>query len=385
MSTHSRDHTQQAHNIDFKQVFSVTKEPGSQVKIVGEIPYSELLLERQAAIKALGANVELDGFRKGHVPESMLVKHIGEMAILGEMAERTIANLYPHILQEHNIDAIGRPQVDVTKLAPENPLGLSITVAVLPVITLPDYKKIVGQINTDKPSKEVTEEEVTKQINEILRQKLAYDRLQAKAAKKATPEASAVADTVDPTLETTEDFSKLPLPELTDELTKTLGQPGQFADVADFKAKVTEHLSIQKAQDIESNHRIKITDSIIAESSLELPQILIDSELGQMFAQMEEDLGRSNLKIEDYLAHIKKTPDDLRKDWAPSAEKRAKLQLILNEIAKVEKITPDQVRVAEQVKTLLDQYKDADPYRVGTYVATVLTNEAVMKMLTEVK
>ncbi len=375
MSTHSHDH--HAHDIDFKGAFTVTKEPGSQVKIVGEIPYSEVQGERSAAIKALGANIELDGFRKGHVPESILVKHLGEMTILSEMAERTIAHMYPHILDAHDIDAIGRPNVEVTKLAPENPLGLSITVAVLPSITLPDYKKLVAKINTDKPSKEVSEEEVTKQIEEILRQKAAYERLQAKAAAKTTEEGAAE--------ENPEDSTKAPLPELTDALVQTLGQPGQFTDVADFKAKVTEHLTIQKAQDVDAAHRVAITDAIISGSVLELPQVLIDSELSQMFAQMEEDLGRSNLKIEDYLNHIKKTPEDLRKEWAPAAEKRAKLQLILNEIAKTEKITADETRVTEQVKALLDQYKDADPYRVTIYVSTVLTNEAVMKMLEEIK
>ncbi len=192
-----------------------------------------------------------------------------------------------------------------------------------------------------------------------------------------------------PTPETVEepgtDLAKLPLPELTDELVQGLGQPGQFTDVADFKAKIKEHLTIEKKQSVVAGHRAKITDAIIAGSTIELPQILIDSELHQMFAQMEEDLGRSNLKIDDYLTHIKKTKDDLKKEWAPAAEKRAKLQLILNEIAKTEKIIPDQEKLEKQVKELLQHYKDADPMRVYTYVASVLTNDAVMKMLEETK
>ena len=76
---------------------------------------------------------------------------------------------------------------------------------------------------------------------------------------------------------------------------------------------------------------------------------------------------------------------ELKTDWTPAAEKRAKLQLVLNEIAKTEKITPDAERVETQVKELLAHYKDADSHRVHTYVSTVLTNEAVMKMLEEVK
>ena len=96
--------------------FIVSVEPKSQVKISGEIPYEELAVERESAIKALGSNVNLDGFRKGHVPTAVLEKHIGEMAILTEMAERAISHMYPHILEEHKIDAIGYPKLKSRKL-----------------------------------------------------------------------------------------------------------------------------------------------------------------------------------------------------------------------------------------------------------------------------
>lgn len=378
MSTHSHDHGH-AHAMDFKTAFTVTKEAGSQVKIEGEIPFAEVVKERKAAIKDLGGQVELDGFRKGHVPEAMLVKHLGEMNILAEMAERTIHHMYGHIIDEHNIDAIGYPKIEITKIAPENPLGVRIIVAIVPTVTLPDIKKLAAEVNATKEPKEVTEAEIDAQIDEVRRQKMAYDRLQAKAAARAevkegdlpTPE----------TVETEADFSKLPLPELTDEFVAGLGQPGQFTSVEDFKTKVKEHLTIEKERTVTSNHRAKLTDAIIAGATLELLQILIDSELNQMFAQMEEDLKRSNMKIEEYLTHIKKTMEELKADWTPAAEKRAKLQLVLNEIAKTEKITPDAERVEAQVKELLDHYKDADAHRVHTYVSTVLTNEAVMTML----
>ncbi len=373
-------HTHHNHDIDFKKAFTVEKEAGSQVKISGEIPFAELLHERSGAIKSLGKNVKLDGFRPGHVPEAVLVKTIGEMAILAEMAERAIAHMYPHILEAHDIDAIGYPQIAITKIAPENPLGFTATVAVLPTITLPDYKALAKVVNAAKESTDVTDADVEKQISDILRQKVAYERLQKKAA--APTEDTATESTVEePAIETAEDLAKLPLPELTDEVVATLGQPGQFTTVDDFKAKIREHLAIEKKQSIESAHRAKITDTIIEATTIDLPQVLIDSELNQMFAQMNEDLERSNLKMDDYLKHINKTQDDLKSDWTPAADKRAKLQLVLNEIAKKEEVKPDPVQLEAQVKQLTDQYKDADKHRVESYVSSVMTNEAVMKML----
>lgn len=369
------------HNIDFKKDFTVTTEPKSQVKISGEIPFAELEAHRANAIKALGANVSIDGFRKGHVPAAVLEKKLGEMAILTEMAERAISHMYGHILEAHKIDAIGYPKFEITKIAPENPLGFTATVAVVPPVELPDYKKIAKTANADKPSEEVTEEELETKIKDILRQKAAYDKLQQKASAK-----EGAGDTTDlPTPETVEKDEPEASPELTDEVVKTLGQPGQFENVEQFKKMLREHLEIEKKRDVTANHRATITDKIIDGSKIELPEILIESELSQMFAQMEEDLKRSNLKMDDYLSHIKKTKEDLRKDWSPAAEKRAKLQLILNEIAKKEKITADAKLVDEQTKQLLTQYKDADEMRVRTYVSSILQNEAVMKSLEELK
>jgi trigger factor len=371
------DHT---HTIDVKKAFKVEPIPGSQVKIIGEIPYEDLLAERPGAIKALGAEIEVDGFRKGHVPEAILVKRLGEMNILTEMAERAISHIYHHILHDFALDTIGQPKVEITKIAPENPLGLSITVAVLPAITLPDYVAITKAKNKEKQSVEITDAYLEEQIKDILRRKAAFDRLQQKAAAKAASEAGDLPtpETVEPPIENEAD---LPIPELTDEIAKGLGQPGQFTDVADFKTKLREHLTIEKTREVAAAHRAAITDAIIEGASMELPQVLVDTELAQMFGQMEEDLTRANLKLDDYLVHIKKTKDDLRAEWQPAAEKRAKLQLILNEIAKKENITPDVNELKEQVAGLMERYKDADERRVALYVASVLTNEAVMKHL----
>ena len=380
--------------MDFINDITVTKQDGSQVKIEGEIPFAVLQKHRAAALKKLGENVSIDGFRKGNVPEDMLVKHVGKITILTEMAERALAATYPEIVKAHELAVIGHPEIQITKIAPDNPLGFTARVAIIPEITLPDYKAIAAKLNTEKDSAEVTEVDVEKQIEDILRQKVAYDRLQEKAAKKAEAEKQKpdVGDTTElPTpeseaakeAESEEDFdpAKLPLPELTDDYVKTLGQPGQFETVEDFKAKIREHLAIEKEREVAAQHRAKVTDAIIDESAFELPAVLVDAEISQMLAQMNEDLARANLKFDAYLKHIKKTKEELTEEWKPAAEKRARLQLVLNEIAKVEETKPDEAQLEAQVKQLLEQYKDADENRVRVYVASVMTNEAVMQLL----
>ena len=381
-----------------KQITIETK-PGSLVILTGELPYEDLEKHRVNAVAEIAKNIEIDGFRKGHVPENILIQKVGEMAILNEMAERALSRAYPEMVAHHELDVIGYPQIGITKLAKGNPLGFTITVAVVPEITLPDYTKIAKDINKSKESKEVTDAEVDKQVEDILRQKVAYERLQENSRKSADEDLPAgrqaqsdaehvhgencdheghehVHDAVVP-----EEGDGIPLPELTDEYVKTFGKPGQFEGVADFKAKIREHLNIEKAREVDSRHRAKLTDAIIEKSELELPKVLVDAEINQMFAQMEDDLTRAQLKIDDYLTHIKKTREELVAEWTPNAEKRAKLQLVLNEIAKKGDVKPDEGRVDHEVSKLLEQYKDADEKRVRVYVESVLTNDAVMKML----
>lgn len=370
-----------SHNVKWKDAFTLEELPDSQVKLTGEIPYVELASERNAAIVALGKNVELDGFRKGHVPAPVLEKHIGEMNILSEMAERAIAHCYPHLIEEFELDAIGHPQIEVTKIAPENPLAFTVTVAVVPTFTLPDYESIAKEVNLAKATDEVTDAEVDEKIKEIQKSKRAYERMQELSkAQEEAPEGTEK-QSMEEIQAKVEKDTEAPLPELTDEYVKTLGQPGQFEDVATFKAGLREHLEMEKKQHNATKHRADLTDAIVAKTDINLPQVLIDTEIGQMFAQMEDDLKRSDLKMDDYLTHIKKTKEDLAADWKPAAETRAKLQLVLNEIAKVKEITPDEAEVKAQTAQLLEQFKDADKHRVQLYVSSMLLNEEVMKML----
>lgn len=372
--------------MDFKKDFKIEKLPDSMVKLSGEIPFAELEKYKSEAVRHLGQNLKVDGFRAGHIPEAIVISKVGEMAILTHAAEHAIEAVYPEVIKAHGLDSIGYPQITITKIAVGSPLGFSATVTVLPDITLADYQKIARELNKDKEETILTDEEVEKQIKDILRQKAAYERLQQKAAagekETHTHEDGTVHEGPDhdangqPKID-----ADLEIPELTDEVAKTLGQPGQFTDAADVRAKIREHLEIEKKREAEAKHRAALTDKIVDESKFELPKLLIDTEMNQMFAQLEEDIKRAGLTMEDYLSHMKKTREDLIKEWSPTAEKRARLQLVLNEIAKAEKITPDQEAVEQEVKHLLEHYKNADEFRVRVYVTSVLTNEAVMKML----
>jgi len=77
---------------------SVKKLPKSEVEIEGEIDSEIFESYFTRALKKIGETLKLDGFRKGKIPESILLSNVPEIQILEEMAQMALNDLYPKIL-----------------------------------------------------------------------------------------------------------------------------------------------------------------------------------------------------------------------------------------------------------------------------------------------
>ncbi|MFA6338545.1 MAG: trigger factor [Candidatus Paceibacterota bacterium] len=332
--------------INYK-ILNINNLPHSEVEIEVEIPVEELNKQRKETLIKLSEKVEISGFRKGHIPESVLVQKIGENTVLEETADEIISNVYTQILFDKKIDAIGKPEVTIKELASGKPVIIKIKTAIIPEIKISDYKKIAkNEMSKKDESTEVSDEELEKTITTIQKSQL------------KSPDEK--------------------VPELTDEFVKKFGN---FTDVADFKNKVKEMLINEKAHKNKEKKRIAVAEEIVKDSKIDLPKILIDSELNKMEAEFKDNLLRMGGTMEDYLAKIKKSLEDLKKEWQKDAEKRAKLQLCLNKIAHDEKITVKEELINHETEHMLEHYKEADPERVRVYITSVLTNEEVFKFL----
>ena len=347
---------------------SVKKLPKSEIEIEGEIDAEKFESYFTKALKKIGETLKLDGFRKGKIPESVLLSKIPEISILEEMAEMALAENYPKIIADEKIDAISRPEISITKLARKNPLGFKIKTAVLPEIKLPDYKNIakevISKITDAEKNIVVSEKDLEDTIMDI-RNSTAP---KVKMADRPAAELPA-ADIGKPVEE---------LPPFNDAFVQALGP---FKDVADFKIKLKENIKLEKENHQKETTRLKIIEKIIDESILELPEILVEIELDKILYRMESDITHIGLKFEDYLKHLNKTKEDLKKDFRKDAQMKAKLALILNEIAKEEKIEADPELVTREVAAILEQYKDADPERAQMHASNVLTNEKIFQFL----
>lgn len=333
------------HEVHYRNL-KITKLPQSEIEIEGEITAEETERCRVLAIKELSKSVNVPGFRKGKIPESVLISKLGETAIMEETAEIALSHEYQHIVIDNKLNVIGRPQIILTKAAKGNPLGFKIKVAIFPEVTMPDYKKLAAKEVKVKETVEVTDKEIDAVIEEIRKAKV-------KDEKDA-------------------------LPEFNDEFVKSLGA---FENIADFKKKVKENMLAEKEQRAKEKKRVAIGEAIVNDTKMETPAILVASELAKMTAQMKDDIARMGLKFEDYLKHIKKTEAELHTDWKDDAEKRVKLQVVINKIAIEEKLLPEEAEVEKEVSHILEHHKDADPDRVRNYVETIITNEKVFQFL----
>jgi len=346
----------------------VKKLENSEVEIEGEITTEKLEAARGKAVARLSETLKVPGFRPGHIPEKIIIDHIGEYPILEDAAELALAEEYPGILAEHGIDALGRPAVTITKLAQGSPLGFKITTAVMPQFDLPDYKKIAAGKNAALSVAEVSDKEIDESLERI-RQNKAHLDLHKKLGTELSDHSHEAVKPED-------------LPALDDEFAKSIGP---YDGLADLREKLKEGLVKEKEGQNREKTRLEIVEAIVEATEINVPEVLVESELVKMLAQLKDDTARANIKYEDYLEQIKKTEADLRKEWRETAVKKAKFQLILNKIAAAENIAPNAEMVEHETKTLMDIYKDADPLRIRIYVETLITNEEVLKFLEEQK
>ena len=122
----------------------------SEIEIAGEISAGDFMFEKDPALKEMTRNLDIKGFRKGKIPEDIILKNVNQRAILERMAVMALEKKYPEIIKKNKIKPIGRPEIIITKMAENNPLGFKIKTAVMPEIKLSDYKNIAGNIAREK-------------------------------------------------------------------------------------------------------------------------------------------------------------------------------------------------------------------------------------------
>ena len=344
----------------------------SEVEIIGVLEAVEFEKYEDKALNKIGERLELQGFRKGKAPTSVVKENVQEMELLEEMAECALSENYIKILEDNKIDAIGHPQIAITKIAKGSDLEFKIVTAILPEMKLPDYKKIASLENKKEDYKKeivVDETEVEKTILELRKMRAEQSRPQHE--HKEGEDMS----------EHTKAHAEIPeseYPVFDDAFAKTFGN---FTTAIAFKDKIRSNMKTEKEIEQKDKLRLATVEELVKQTGGEIPEILIQSETDKIMYRLQADITNAGLKFEDYLKQINKTEEDLRKEWRADALKRSKLQMIIHTISEKENLKPTEEEIIKDVTQITSMYKDADATRARAYVEQMLENEKVFHFL----
>ncbi|MDD2753188.1 MAG: trigger factor [Candidatus Portnoybacteria bacterium] len=420
--------------------------PKSEVEILIELDPTEWGKFVDEATRTLARDVKIEGFRPGNAPKEMVEQKIGQGHILEAAAGIAVRKTYIKVLEEKNIDAIGRPEVHVLKVAMGNPFEFKIKTAVLPPIKLADYKKIA---KSDKPKTKdkikVEEKEIQDSLNWLKKSRTKYATVVRPAQKGDRVEVDFIAkqdgkmiangesknhplvigegkfvpgfedqlvglkenETKSFSLVFPENFAQKDLagkliefevkmnlvqepqmPELNDKFAKSLGK---FDTIDALKANIKEGMAIEKENKEKDIWRAKVLQEIVKKSSMEMPEILIQAEVAKMAEEFKENLMQMGLEYQQYLKNIKKTEEEMKKDWLPKAVERAQAGLILRAIADQEKLEVTAQEAEEEVNHIIKHYPDWDAVKekidmdqLAEYTKNRLKNEKVFEFLEKI-
>ena len=351
---------------------TINKLEKSEVEILGVLPQEDFAKYEDKALIIIGDRLELPGFRKGKAPASIVKENVTDMMILEEMAEQALSSSYPKIIEDNKIDAIGRPQITITKIARGENLEFKIKTAVLPEMNLPDYKAIAKEQKA-KPEFNVAIEVDEKEVDKTI-----LDLRKMKAEQSLPPHDHKEGESEEEHAAAHKEIPESEYPAFDETFVKSFGD---FATTDAFREKIRQNLKIEKETEQKDKLRMSIVEDLLKGTTGEIPEILIESEIDKMVYRLQADITNMGFNFDDYLMQIKKTEAELRGQWREDAEKRAKLQLIIHNISDKENLKPTPEEMEKEVNTIMSMYKDADISRAQAYVENMMENEKVFKFL----
>jgi len=418
--------------------------PKSQVGMTIEVPTETVDATFERVLNRLVSRAKIEGFRPGKAPRALVESRLGPAVVREEVVEAMVPEVIRQALAEKSIDPIDNPDVEVLVLERGSPAKLKATITVMPEVTLAD----VTTLHPDLHGHEVTEEMLERRLEDVRepmaeitpveREVRAGDvaiidvevevdgelvESESRTAMEAElkegvllPELLAVlpGTFVDETREAKVDFPdtysdpKLAgkngtirvtlrgvkekiLPPLDDALAKILSN-GAHETVDSYRESVRQELeeSVRAMEKLEREQ--EVVRALVEASSVEVPQTLVDRELTSQLESMERSLNRQGLKLDRYLEYLGKTLDEWIADQRPDAEARLKIDLVLAEYARREKLEPSD----EEAATFLEEQAAQDEELKGQvaelkkspsalrYFASRLRRQRVLERLVQV-
>ena len=414
-------------------------------ELIFNLPAQDFEKYYQQALRELGKELKVDGFRQGTVPPEVAEKHLPPERVLTYAADLAIRKIYVDTVIKLNLPAVGRPEIDLEEISREKGLRFKATVELLPEVKLPDFSKEVEKINKKftQEKVEVTEEEVAKELKVLAEQRVKLVTVNRPAKKgdqvlidlqvlmnnvplergggKKIPvilgsgrfipgfeeqlEGMKAGEEKEFKLKFPQDYhdrqltgkeatfrvkvqlvQERQLPEMNDEFAQGIGK---FKSLAELKENIKKGLEHEKLHKKEDKWKKELIEALIKKVKIEIPQVLIDNEVEVMMREIVNDIAQLGLTKEQYFQHLKVSEEQMKKQWREKqAPDRVKAALILKQIAQDKKISPPKEKVEEMVNRVVQQQTalgqdpaKIDVQRIYEAVKGSLTNEEVFKWL----
>ena len=363
------------------------------------------------AFKEANKKAKIDGFRPGHAPKEVFIKKYGEQALYMDAAEAVVDGAYEKMLKENEKDLedlVARPDVQVKEINGEG-VTFNFVLTMRPEVKLGDYKKI----NVKREKAKVTAEEIEDTIENI-RHRYAEDVLkdgEIKDGDVAVIDFEGFVDGVafeggkgenyslkigsgtfipgfeeqliglksgdEKDVEVTfpEDYhaedlkgkkatfkvkvhevKEVKVPELDKDFFEDLGMEG--VDTKEkLEAKISESILTNKESELENKYIDELLEAAAKDTEVDIPEVMIDDELERMISQYDSHLRSQGITLEQFYKFTNSDEEALKSQMRPEAARRVKHRLMLEEIAKQEKIEISDEEANKEAERLAENYQ----------------------------
>ena len=360
------------------------------------------------AYRANRGRINVPGFRKGKAPRQMIEKIYGAGIFYEDAANDVIDETYADAAEQSGEDIVSMPEIKVTQIESKKPLIYTATVALRPPVKLGKYKGI----KVDKIDDTVTDEELDAEIDRQrglnARSIDVTDRpvkdgdtvtldfegfVDGKAFEGGKGEnypltigsgsfipgfeeklnGAEIDKPVDVEVTFPEDYHEeslkgkpavfkcvvhgireKELPELNDDFASDVSE---FETLKEYKEDTKKKLAEKKKADAEKEREDKVVEEIVADSEMELPEAMIESNIDMMLRDYAMQLRYQGLSLEQYMQYSGQSMDGLRDQMRPGVVKRLKSALVLRAIAEKEDLLLSDEDFEEVVKKQAEDYK----------------------------
>ena len=360
-------------------------------KITLTLPATVIQNEVNARLKKLARQVKIDGFRPGKVPMNIVAQRYG-YSVHYEVMNDKVGEAFNQAAMEAQLRVAGQPRISEKEQAPEGEMAFDAIFEVYPEVKMQD----LAQVTIDKLQADVTDEAIDKTIEILRKQRRTYaqrslesyaetdDRVtvdfegkidgepfdggraqdfqfvvgegqmlqefeaavkgmkvgESKTLPLAFPpdyQGREVAGKTADFMVTLKKLEASHLPEVTDELAKSLGAAD--ATVEGLRADIRGNLEREVKFRLLGRNKQAALDALVDNAELDLPNSIVQAELDRMVQGAREELKQRGIKDADKAP----IPEDVFK---PQAERRVRMGLVVSELVRQHGLqaTPDQIK-----------------------------------------